>query len=197
MEVRGEGDSNQWVVRCSYKTMADPRTLKVHPKNPNRHPEAQLERLARILDYQGWRYPIKVSLATGFITSGHGRLMVALAKGQKKVPVDFQEYESEAQEWADIVADNAIALWAEMDLDIIDQENIKLGDEFDHDLLGMKDPHASDWHSDIEAISKIDENLDGINGKIVITCNQDDKDEVIIFIKARLMETGFTGIHIG
>lgn len=97
-------------VRCSYDKLVDPTTLTRHPKNMNEHPPAQVQRLADILEYQGWRYPIKVSKLSGFITSGHGRLDAAMRLKLKEVPVNYQEYESEEQEYADLVADNAIAV---------------------------------------------------------------------------------------
>lgn len=113
--------------------------LKRHPKNRNNHPNEQIERLAQILEYQGFRYPIKVSLLSGYITSGHGRLDAAIKLGLKEVPVSFQEYLSEEQEYADIVADNAIASWSDLDLSGINTDIGDLGKDFDIDLLGIKD----------------------------------------------------------
>lgn len=119
--------------------MVDISKLKPHPKNRNKHPEAQIARLAEILKYQGFRYPIKVSKLSGFITSGHGRLLAAKKLGLKKVPVNFQPYDSKAQEYADLQADNAIALWAELDLDAIGVDVKELGKDFNLDMLGFQD----------------------------------------------------------
>lgn len=113
--------------------------LKSHPKNRNKHPIDQISRLAQILEYQGWRYPIKVSMLSGFITSGHGRLLAAKKLGLESVPVNFQEYESEEQEYADLVSDNSIAIWAEIDLAGINFDLQDLGPDFDIDLLGLKE----------------------------------------------------------
>jgi len=111
--------------------------LKPHPKNPNSHSKEQIKRLAQILEYQGWRYPIKVSVNTGYITSGHGRLEAARLLGLKQVPVSFQEYLDEDQEYADIVADNAIASWSELDFSAINEELATFSPDFDIDLLGI------------------------------------------------------------
>ena len=46
---------------------------------------------------------------------GHGRLLAARILGLETIPVDFQDYDNEAQEHADLVADNRIAELAEMD----------------------------------------------------------------------------------
>ena len=76
-------------------TMVAIEELNPHPRNPNSHSKKQIERLAQILKNQGWRYPIKVSVNTGYITSGHGRLEAARLLGLKQVPVSFQEYVDE------------------------------------------------------------------------------------------------------
>lgn len=52
------------------------------------------------------------------------------------------------------------------------------------------------WSTDIGKIEKTEENLDGIDGKIVITCPQELKDEVLIFIKGKFLETSFEGVHV-
>jgi len=49
------------------------------------------------------------------IVKGHGRREAALQAGLVYCPVDLQEYESEAAEHADMIADNRIAELAEMD----------------------------------------------------------------------------------
>lgn len=126
-------------IRCLYDKLVPIGLLAAHPKNRNKHPDEQLHRLADILDYQGWRYPIKVSKSSGFITSGHGRLEAARLLGLKEVPVNYQEYESEEQEYADLVADNAIALWAEIDLAGINADLGDLGPDFNIEHLGIKD----------------------------------------------------------
>lgn len=125
-------------IHCLYDELVDPKTLKNHKDNRNKHPPEQIERLAKILEYQGWRYAIKVSKRTKSITSGHGRKLAALDRGWKLVPVVYQDYESEEQEYADVQADNAIALWAELDLPGINSDIGLLGPDFDIDLLGIK-----------------------------------------------------------
>jgi DNA modification methylase len=126
-------------VRCSHDELVDISKLKAHPDNRNDHPQDQIERLAKILEYQGWRYPVKVSNQSGFITSGHGRVLAAKHLGWKQVPVNFQDYDNEDQEYADIVSDNAIASWSELDLSTINSDIGDLGPDFDIDLLGIKD----------------------------------------------------------
>jgi DNA modification methylase len=129
-------DSAGVTVRCLYDELVPVAELKPHPQNRNVHPEDQIDRLAKIIEFQGWRYPIKVSKRSGFITAGHGRLMAAVRKGWPVVPVNYQDYDSEEMEYLDVQADNAIASWAELDLSGIHKDLEQLG-PFDLDLLGI------------------------------------------------------------
>lgn len=126
-------------IHCLCDKLVSVSELKPHPKNRNKHPENQIERLANILSYQGWRYPVKVSKRSGFVTSGHGRIEAAKLNGWKEVPVNFQDYDSDEQEYADVQADNAIASWSELDLSGINADIGDLGPDFNIDLLGIKD----------------------------------------------------------
>nr|WP_226894907.1 ParB N-terminal domain-containing protein [Luteolibacter marinus] len=132
--------------------MRDPATLTDHPRNPNRHGQRQIELLAKVIRHQGWRNPIVVSARSGFVIAGHGRLAAARLLGVDEVPVDVQDFETEADEWAHLVADNRIAELAEMDdeglgeilRDLGEVEDFELewsgfDDEALKDLLGGKD----------------------------------------------------------
>lgn len=133
-------DNTQVKVRCTYSSLVPIKELKAlfHPKNRNKHPPEQLARLAQILEYQGARAPAKISKLSGRLTAGHGRVQAAELAGWSHYPVDYQDYESEEQEYADLQADNAIALWAELDLSGINADLPDLGPDFDLDLLGIK-----------------------------------------------------------
>ena len=114
--------------------------LVPHPKNPNHHPEEQIERLANIIEFQGWRHPIIVSTRSGFIVSGHARLLAAAFLGLAEAPIDLQDFTSEAQEYAHLVADNAIAeFFSKTNLKQINLDIVDLGPDFDLEMLGIKD----------------------------------------------------------
>lgn len=124
---------------CAYKELLnidDPRIIE-NPENNNKHSEEQITRLAKIISYQGQRSPIVISTRSGFITKGHARFRAIKKLKWSKIAVDFQDYENEAQEYADMTADNAIALWAEFDL--VSTETKMQTLNLDHDLLGIKD----------------------------------------------------------
>lgn len=101
-------------VFCAYDEINDIGKAVPNPKNPNTHPKAQIELLAKIIKAQGWRQPITISNRSGLIVKGHGRLQAAFLLGADKVPVDFQNYATEAEEIADLTADNRLAELAEM-----------------------------------------------------------------------------------
>ena len=101
-------------VYCSYDEIVDIGKMVPNPKNPNQHPKEQLRLLSQIIKSQGWRQPITVSNRSGYIVKGHGRLQAAILLESDKVPVDFQNYASEAEEMADLMADNRLAELADM-----------------------------------------------------------------------------------
>ena len=106
---------NDVPVWCAHDHIVDCVELKPNPKNPNTHPNKQIQLLGKIIKGQGWRMPITVSKRSGFIVKGHGRLEAAFAAGIEKAPVDYQDYENEAAEHADMVADNRLAELAKTD----------------------------------------------------------------------------------
>ena len=83
------------------------------------------------------RSPIVISNRSGFVTKGHCRLEAVKKLGWDKAPVNYQDYESEAQEYADMTADNEIARWAELDKEKLVEDIKDYTDDFDLDLLGL------------------------------------------------------------
>jgi len=103
------------VVHCAHDEIVDVDALVPNPRNPNRHSDEQIRLLSKIIKHQGWRAPITVSNRSGFIVRGHGRLAAAKLLAVECVPVDRQDYASEAEEWADLIADNRLSELSEMD----------------------------------------------------------------------------------
>lgn len=102
-------------VHCAFDELLPPEQLVPHPRNPNTHPPRQVTLLAKVIGWTGWRGVITISRRSGFIVSGHCRREAALARGATAVPVEYQNFESEADEHAHLVADNYIAELAEYD----------------------------------------------------------------------------------
>lgn len=128
------------MIKCKYEKLVPVSQLVPHPRNPHKHSDEQINRLCDLIKYQGVRHPVIVSKDSGFIVVGHGRLESMKRAGLTEVPVDYQDFENEAQEYAFIVSDNAIGKdeWASLDQSLIMTE-IKSFDEFNIDLLGIKD----------------------------------------------------------
>ena len=118
-------------VFCAYDKIVKLEELKENPKNPNVHPENQIELLGQIITRQGWRNPITVSIRSGLIVRGHGRLIAAKKAGLTEAPVDFQFYENEEAEWADLIADNRISELSEIDKKLLNE----ILSDIDLDLL--------------------------------------------------------------
>ena len=127
-------------VHCAYDEMVDITKLVPNPRNPNQHSDRQIELLAKIIQHQGWRVPITVSKRSGFVVRGHGRLLAAQLLGLDEVPVDYQDYASEAEEWADLIADNRLAELSQMDNQMLKDllQEIDTG-EIDLTLTGFEE----------------------------------------------------------
>lgn len=95
--------------------MVPVNTLVPNRKNPNKHNKEQIAAIAKNIERFGWRVPITVSTRSGLIVRGHGRYMAAKLLGAEEVPVVFQGYESAAEEWTDLIADNKLAEMADTD----------------------------------------------------------------------------------
>lgn len=130
--------------------------LKAHPRNPNQHPEAQIELLAKVIEHQGWRRPVRVSRRSGLIIAGHGALLAARSRGWGEVPVDFQDYESEEDELADLMADNRLAELADTDQEVLKELLQSLDDEgFDLNLAGFSFDDLDDLIGDTDKADPI------------------------------------------
>jgi len=103
----------------TYRAVA---SLKPDPKNPRRHSDRQVDRLARSIETFGFNVPILVDANRG-VLAGHGRLVAAIRLGLRDVPTITIDHLTEAQRRAFLIADNALATHAEWD-------PILLGEQF-------------------------------------------------------------------
>jgi hypothetical protein len=125
-------------VHCAHLRMADLVSLRPNPRNPNKHSEKQIALLAKVIKHQGWRAPITVSKRSGLVVAGHGRLEAARLLGASQVPVDEQDFASDEDELAHLVADNRLAELADADRAMLKDlaEQMDTG-AFDMDLTGF------------------------------------------------------------
>lgn len=106
-------------VFCQYHELLAIDKLVPHPNNPNKHPASQIEILSRIIKGNGFRQPIVISKRSGFVVKGHCRLLTAQSLKMDRVPVQYQDYESEAREYADLVADNKVQEYSHLDDEVL------------------------------------------------------------------------------
>lgn len=147
-------------IYCSYTTLEPTASLIENPRNPNRHPDDQIVALAKIIRHQGWRNPIVVSKRSGFVIKGHGRLLAARLLELESVPVDFQDYENEAAEWADMIADNKIAELSNIDEGGLNALLTELNGQIDLDLTGFTGAELNDILAKAEDVGDIPDSVD-------------------------------------
>jgi DNA modification methylase len=149
-------------IHCKYDELVPLKKLKPYDRNRNKHPQEQIERLAKLLDYQGQRAPIIVGTIPDLVSGeptdprickGHGTAEAIELLGEKSVAVVYQAFEDEDQRYAFVQSDNAIASWAELDLAGINQDIGELGPDFDIDLLGIQgfEVDVADKYDDADA----------------------------------------------
>ena len=165
-------------VHCKHTKMEDVVNLVPHPQNPNKHPDKQIALLAKIIINSGWRSPIVISKKTGFIVSGHGRLEAAKLLNVQNVPVDVQEFASDADEYAHLVADNRIAELSGLSDDKLSELLSGLSDQgYDMELTGFGDDEVSKLlelkQEDVEGEIKFSEAISESNNYIVLKFDND------------------------
>ena len=131
-------------VFCKFDALADPRSLKLNPKNPNKHPRQQLKMFGKIFVGVGFRRAITVSNQSGMVVKGHGATLGAIEIGMEKVPVEYQDYPDTATELADLSADNQLAELSENDTTKLKELLDQLPDSFDKELTGFWDKEIQD-----------------------------------------------------
>ena len=125
-------------IECAYDELVPIGKLVPNPRNPNQHSGDQITLLAKIIKAQGWRCPVTASTRSGYIVRGHGRLLAAHALGLAECPTDYQDYASDAEEWADLIADNRLSELSGFDMPSLKDllEELDTG-AFDMDLTGF------------------------------------------------------------
>jgi hypothetical protein len=130
-------------------TLVAIENVRPRERNPNKHPEEQVEQLAQSLLERGWTMPVLVDEG-GELIAGHGRLMAAhvlVTRGHeqfRRVPVATAKGWSPAQIRAYVIADNLLAQGSKMDRQMLKEEVQALkADGFDMSLLAMSEKALS------------------------------------------------------
>lgn len=149
----------------------DINDIVINPKNRNHHSEKQINVLSKIIKLRGFRDPLVISKRSGFLISGHARLEAAKKIGMDKIPVIFQNFKDEAEEYAHLIAVNEIARYSEFD---------QTG--FIEDLKGL-DLNINEL--DFEEFGKLDFNFTSIIGDLapVEKPEKEDNEKYIIEVQ--------------
>ena len=158
-------------IRANEIKLVELSEITPHPENANRHSPEQIKRLAKMIEFSGFREPLTISNLSGFLICGHGRLDAAKLLGIDRVPVIFQDFENEAMEYQHLIGENEIARWAELDWQSLYDNMKEL--ELDPELLGINNFKVPD-----EIKEEIDKEIDiDFAYKIEIDCNSEDNQK--------------------
>ena len=117
--------------------LEDIEKLIPYARNARTHSDAQIAQIAASIKEFGFLSPIVIS-GDNTILCGHGRFYAAQKLGLKQVPCVKEEYLTEAQKRAYIIADNQLSLNAGWDEEMLSVELSDLQeDAFDLSLLGF------------------------------------------------------------
>ena len=152
-------------IKCAYTKLIPINEITYHPKNPNKHSDAQISRLSDIIKYNGIRHPVIISSISNYVIAGHGRLESMKLLGITEVPCDVQEFQNEAEEYQFMVADNAIASWSDLDIEDIKNQIQEINFK-DYDMLGIN-------NLSLDFLGTLDPLLDETEKKVldkILTC---------------------------
>lgn len=133
--------------------LVEVESLIPYARNARTHSDLQVAQIAASIKEFGFLSPIIIT-GDNTILCGHGRFYAAQKLGLKKVPCVREEYLTEAQRKAYIIADNKLSLNAGWDNDLLSIELKDLeADAFDLSLTGFSDSELDDLlHPDSEGV---------------------------------------------
>jgi hypothetical protein len=154
------GGGSGVVVNCAFTDLVPIDEVKPNPKNPNQHPRKQIQLYGKAVKQFGVRRPVTVSNRSGKVVRGHGLLLALQDCGCELVPVDYQDYESAAEESADLAADNRLPEFSDTD----DEALAELLLEFEAEAENLLDAAGYTKKDLKDLAAKLDDDLDGGSG---------------------------------
>ena len=127
---------NEKSLKYEFRNVED---LIPYARNSRTHTPEQVAQVASSIKEFGFLNPVIISNDGGII-AGHCRVMASQKLGLKKVPCLIEDYLTDAQKRAYIIADNKLALNAGWDEELlkIEFEELKDLSEIDLDLTGFE-----------------------------------------------------------
>lgn len=140
--------------------LEDITKLIPYARNSRTHNEKQITQIAASIKEFGFLSPVIVS-GDNTILCGHGRFYAAQKLGLKKVPCVKEEYLTETQKRAYIIADNKLSLNAGWDNDMLAVELSELkAEDFDIGLTGFDESEIAKLFETDSDVKEDDFNVD-------------------------------------
>ncbi|MBO4457840.1 MAG: site-specific DNA-methyltransferase [Butyrivibrio sp.] len=140
--------------------LADINELIPYARNARTHSKEQIAQVAASIQEFGFLAPIIIS-EDNTILCGHGRFFAAQKLGLNKVPCIKEEYLTEAQRRAYIIADNKLTDNSGWDNEMLAVELSDLmGEGFDMSITGFSDEELSDLFDDNTKSDAEDDDFD-------------------------------------
>lgn len=140
--------------------LADIKDLIPYARNARTHSEEQISQVAASIKEFGFLAPIIIA-EDNTILCGHGRFYAAMKLGLDKVPCIKEEYLTETQRRAYILADNKLAMNAGWDNEMLAVEISELqGADFDVALTGFDEMEIADLFAGDSDAEATDDNFD-------------------------------------
>jgi len=140
--------------------LADINDLIPYINNARTHDDKQVAQIAASIKEFGFLAPVIISGDNG-ILCGHGRYYAAQKLGLKKIPCIKEEYLTESQRKAYIIADNKLSLNAGWDEELLRVEIEALqGEDFDVSLTGFDEKEIAALFDDGGKVKEDDFDVD-------------------------------------
>lgn len=126
-------------------------------RNANKHPDEQIDKIARSIQEFGFNNPILIDGENGII-AGHGRFAAVQRLGMTEIDCIELSGMTERQKRAYIIADNKIARGSEFDpITLFEELKFLEDDDFDLSLTGFSDEELNAIFAEKTEKSEVDE----------------------------------------
>lgn len=162
--------------------------LNPYVNNSRTHDKEQIKQIAESISEFGFTNPILID-ENRMVIAGHGRLEASKLLNMESVPTITLHDLTDLQKKAYIIADNKLALNAGWDYEILKEEVLSLGNEFDLEILGFDDQELANILDNLELIDpELEEQEYKEIYNIVVNCENEQHQEKVY---NELLEKGY------
>ncbi len=179
------------------------KSIKAAKYNPREITPEAFQALRESIRQFGLVDPLIRNSNTGTLIGGHQRLKAAKLEGLKKAPVyDIAVTEIEEKALNVVLNNSKIGGYYNDSLRGLLEEIQKEAPEINLDalMLSLKDLDSmvisKEWASDIAAVDKVEENLDGITSTIKVLCPQEIRVDLVNFLRNQIKKSKYENVHI-